>query len=252
MNVSILAMTIFWLTRKFRASEWLASLVTIGASFAYAALCDGSAPILRATFMLAVFLVARLIYRGWSPLNALGVAAFGGLMIDPSGLLDASFVMTFLCVLIIAGIGVPLLERSSDPWRRGLRNFNLLGYDIKIAQFRVELRMIIGRLARLGPEPLWRFLILKSIGVTIGFWEVLVISALIQVGLVLPMAAYFHRVTVTALPANILVVPLTEILMPASATAEVSATSQRHSRTFLPDRHLSHRHNGCNHIFNGR
>ena len=77
------------------------------------------APILRAAFMLSIYLVARLIYRGRSPLNALGVAAAGVLLLDPAGLLDASFVMTFVCVLIIAGIGVPLLERTSDPWRRG-------------------------------------------------------------------------------------------------------------------------------------
>lgn len=223
MNVSILALVIFWITRRLRFGDWAASLVTVTLSFAYAAICDGGAPILRATFMLSIYLVARLIYRGRSPLNALGVAAAGVLLFDPAGLLDASFVMTFLCVLIIAGIGVPLLERTSDPWRRGMRNFTLIPYDInlppRIAQLRVELRMIIGRLSRLGPEPLWRFLILRAVGATLALWEVLLISALMQIGLVLPMAFYFHRVTVTALPANMLVVPLTEVLMPTSVAA---------------------------------
>jgi competence protein ComEC len=223
MNVSILALVIFWIARRLRAGEWLASIITVMVSFAYAALCDGGAPILRATFMLAIYLVARLIYRGRSPLNALGVAAAGVLLVDPAGLLDASFVMTFLCVLIIAGIGVPLLERISEPWRRGMRNFTLLAYDInlppRIAQFRVELRMIIARLSRLGPEPLWRFLLLRTVGTALALWEILVISALMQIGLVLPMASYFHRVTVTALPANMLVVPLTEVLMPTSVLA---------------------------------
>ena len=223
MNVSILALVIFWILRRLHAGEWLASTITIVASFAYAALCDGGAPILRASFMLAIYLVARLMYRGRAPLNALGVAAAGVLLVDPAGLLDASFVMTFLCVLIIAGIGVPLLERSSDPWRRGMRNFTLIPYDInlppRIAQFRLELRMIIARLSRLGPEPLWRFLLLRMVGLCLASWEILVISALMQIGLVLPMAFYFHRVTVTALPANMLVVPLTEVLMPASVLA---------------------------------
>ncbi|HVZ17011.1 MAG TPA: ComEC/Rec2 family competence protein, partial [Terriglobales bacterium] len=223
MNVSILALVIFWLARRLRAGEWLASAIAILLSFGYAALCDGGAPILRATFMLAVYLVARLIYRGRSPLNALGVAAAGVLLVDPAGLLEPSFQMTFLCVLIIAGIAVPLLERTSDPWRRGLRNFILITYDInlppRIAQFRVELRMIISRLSRLGPELLWRLLFLGGIRLGLAAWEVLLVSALMQVGLVLPMAFYFHRVTVTALPANMLVVPLTEILMPSSVAA---------------------------------
>ena len=223
MNVSILALVIFWVARRLRMGEVIASIVTVVVSFGYAWLCDVGAPILRAAFMLSIYLIARLIYRGRSPLNALGVAAAGVLILDPAGLLDASFVMTFVCVLIIAGIGVPLLERTSDPWRRGLRNFTLVTYDVslppKIAQFRVELRMIIARLAQLGPEPLWRFLVLRSVGAALAIWEVLSISALMQVGLVLPMAAYFHRITVTALPANMLVVPLTEVLMPTSAAA---------------------------------
>jgi competence protein ComEC len=223
MNVSILALVIFWVARRLRMGELIASIITVVISFGYAWLCDGGAPILRAAFMLSIYLVARLIYRGRSPLNALGVAAAGVLLLDPAGLLDASFVMTFVCVLIIAGIGVPLLERTSEPWRRGLRNFTLVTYDVslppRIAQFRVELRMIIGRLANLGPEPWWRFLVLRAIGTVLAVWEVLSISALMQVGLVLPMAAYFHRITVTALPANMLVVPLTEVLMPTSVAA---------------------------------
>jgi competence protein ComEC len=45
------------------------------------------------------------------------------------------------------------------------------------------------------------------------------ISAIMQIGLALPMAYYFHRATVVGLPANLLVVPLTEILMPLAVSA---------------------------------
>lgn len=40
-----------------------------------------------------------------------------------------------------------------------------------------------------------------------------------QIGLALPMAYYFHRATVVGLPANMLVVPLMELLMPAAVSA---------------------------------
>src|SRR5207237_979354 len=58
----------------------------------------------------------------------------------------------------------------------------------------------------------------------IGFagFEILIISAVMQVGLALPMAYYFHRATVVGLPANMLVVPLTGVLM-AAAIAAVAA-----------------------------
>jgi competence protein ComEC len=45
------------------------------------------------------------------------------------------------------------------------------------------------------------------------------ISAVMQVGLALPMAYYFHRATVVGMPANMMVVPLTEILMPTAILA---------------------------------
>ena len=45
------------------------------------------------------------------------------------------------------------------------------------------------------------------------------ISVIMQIGLALPMAYYFHRATVVGLPANMLVVPLMELLMPAAIAA---------------------------------
>jgi competence protein ComEC len=40
-----------------------------------------------------------------------------------------------------------------------------------------------------------------------------------KMGLALPMAYYFHRATTIGLPANLMVVPLTELLMPAAVAA---------------------------------
>ena len=45
------------------------------------------------------------------------------------------------------------------------------------------------------------------------------ISVVLQAGFALPMAYYFHRATLVSLPANILAVPLTEIIMVAAFVA---------------------------------
>jgi competence protein ComEC len=52
-----------------------------------------------------------------------------------------------------------------------------------------------------------------------GFAELMVISAVLQIGLALPMAYYFHRATSVAMPANLLVVPFLQLLMPAAVLA---------------------------------
>ena len=224
MNVGILAFVTFWFLRSLlRLNDAIASLVTIAATMAYAFLTYVGAPVWRATLMLALFLCARLVYRQRSMLNAIGIAALGVLLFDPQALFGASFQMTFLCVVVIAGVGVPLLERTSQPFARGLRQLDSLAYDFscppRVAQFRLDLRMISGRIGRfIGRRPA-EFL-LKIFGrCTFGTFEILFISLLMQVGMALPMAYYFHRVTVTALPANILVLPLTEVMMPAAVGA---------------------------------
>jgi competence protein ComEC len=49
--------------------------------------------------------------------------------------------------------------------------------------------------------------------------EFLVISTVLQAGFALPMAYYFHRATLVSLLANVMAVPLTEIIMIAAIAA---------------------------------
>jgi len=46
--------------------------------------------------------------------------------------------------------------------------------------------------------------------------ELLVVSCVVELAMALPMALYFHRITVFALPVNVFILPLLMILMPAA------------------------------------
>jgi competence protein ComEC len=223
MNLSILAFVIFWTLRQFRLDPALAGVATVVVSFAYAFVTGVGPPVWRAALMLALYLGARLLYRERSMMNAIGAAALGVLIVDPRTLLGASFQLTFLSVAIIAGIGVPLLERSTLPYSRGLRLLRATSYDMhvepEVAQFRLDLRLIAERLARFVGARLGMALPATLMRVELGVFELVVISVLMQIGLALPMAYYFHRATTMGMPANLLVVPLTEILMPAAVAA---------------------------------
>jgi competence protein ComEC len=223
MNVGILAFVIFWVLRRLRVNDLVASAATVLFSVAYAFLTDVGAPIWRATLMLALYLGARLLYRDRSMLNAIGAAALGLLILDPQALFGASFQLTFLCVLLIAAVGVPILERTTQSFYRGLRHLDSAGYDVslppKVAQFRLDLRMVSGRLERFFGKRFPLPVLAGAVRAVLAASEVLVISAVMQVGLALPMACYFHRATVVGLPSNVLVVPLTGVLMPAAVAA---------------------------------
>jgi competence protein ComEC len=232
MNVGILAYVVFALLRRLRAGDWLATVLTIALACAYAYLADLGAPVVRSVVTLTIYLIARLLYREHAALNAIGAAALLLLVIDPNALFDASFQLTFLCVIAIAGIAAPLLERTSDAYKRALAQLDMLAWDItlpaKIAQFRVELRMVVARLARflaLGYKPrrfvhrIARTIVTGIPRIVFTAWELLVVSLVMQFALALPMVTYFHRATVLGLAANLAAVPLTGVLMASSALA---------------------------------
>jgi len=223
MNLSILAFAIFWALRQVRVDPAVAAITTVVLSFAYAFIVGVGPPVWRAALMLATYLGARLLYRERNMMNAIGAAAIGVLIADPHALFEASFQLTFLAVFIIAGIGSPILERTTLPYARGLRQLHAASYDLhsapRVAQFRLDLRLLAGRLGRFIGRRLSVALPGFFMRAAIRLGELLFISALMQAGLALLMAYYFHRATTMGMPANLAVIPLTQVLMPAAAAA---------------------------------
>ena len=217
MNVALLALAIFWLARRLRFPEWPASLLTIALSVFYAYIAGMGVPIMRAVLMLSLFLVARLLYRDRSGLNAAGFAALVVLMLSPSALFEPGFQLTFLALLAITGISLPILERTSSPYRSALKHLETTGYDLglapKLAQFRLDLRLVAGRLQQFIGETAARIIVTGAVAAVLGLSELLLVSAITQAVLVLPMRAYFHRAAILGVPANILVLPLAGLML---------------------------------------
>jgi competence protein ComEC len=217
MHVGLLAGMVFWLARRLKLREWLATLVTVALTFGYALLTGFGAPVQRALFMTVVFLSARLLSRDRNVLNALGAAALGVIVWSPAALFEASFQMTFLAIIAIGGIAVPLAERSFLPYAGAAEHLWDKWVDFalppRVAQFRVMLRLwsetlagIVGDWTRGLPSSLVRF----------SLWalELALIGAIAEMVMVLPMAVYFHRATMFAVPTNMLSVPLVAVLAP--------------------------------------
>ena len=167
MNVALLAFAIFWLARRLRLPEWPASLLTIALSVFYAYIAGMGVPIMRAVLMLSLFLVARLLYRDRSGLNATGFAALVVLVLSPAALFEPGFQLTFLALLAITGISLPILERTSAPYRSALKHLDTTGYDLglepKLAQFRLDLRLVAGRLQQFLGERAARIIVTGAI-----------------------------------------------------------------------------------------
>jgi competence protein ComEC len=220
MNVTIFAFVVFWTLRRLRTNDIPATLLTIAFCVAYAFITEVGAPVWRATLMCAIYLGTRLLYRDRAMVNALGAAALGLLIFDPRQLFTASFQMTFLCVFIVAAIGIPILQRTSLLYKQALTNWDSPTFAStlapRVAQFRVDLQFIAKRLELFIGEIWSQRLVRFSARTVLGVFELFFISAVLQMGLALPMAYYFHRATTIGLPANLVVVPLTQLMMPAA------------------------------------
>jgi competence protein ComEC len=216
LHVALLAAALFWFLRRLRLPEAPAVLLTILIAFAYAELTGFGIPAQRALLMTAIYLIARWLNREITALNALGAAALAVLVLDPRALFEASFQMTFMVILAIAGLSIPLNERLLLPHLRALRHLDRprLDADVppRIAHFRVRIRMLTELSSDLFPPrlanlPLW---ILRAL-----FWalEAILISLTAELCMVLPMAIYFHRATLLALPLNFIDIPLLSVLL---------------------------------------
>jgi len=220
LHLAIVAGCIFWMTRRLRLGRVPATLVTIAAAFGFALLTGFGTPVQRSLWMVTLYLLGRLVYRERSPLNTIGFAALCLLVVSPRSLLDSSFQMTLLAVMAIAGVAAPLLAGTIHPYLSATRDLGLVAIDVKlpppIAQFRVILRMIAARVQRAVSARIGWQVFPWGVRFALRCVELLAVSCVVELAMTMPMAMYFHRITVFALPVNVTIVPLLVVLMPVA------------------------------------
>lgn len=219
LHIALVATALFWLLRRLRLPEGPAVLIAILVTTAYALLTGFGVPAQRALLMTSIYLIALWLDRQSSALNALGFAAGIILALDPRALLSASFQMTFLVIVAIAGIASPLIQRTIAPYARALKLLDVFAIDAfihpELAQFRVSVRMSCTLSAALLGRP-FRHLPVWLLRLTFYFVEAFIVSLAAELCLVMPMAIYFHRATLFALPLNLLNIPLLAALLCAA------------------------------------
>jgi competence protein ComEC len=223
-HLAIVAGCLFWLARRLRLPRVPATFATILGSFAYAIFTGFATPVARSLWMVTLYLLGRLLYRERNALNTIGFAALCLLVFSPRSLFDSSFQMTLLAVVAIGGVAAPLLLATVHPYLTATHDLRQIAVDAKLpprlAQFRVTLRMMAAALqaaasGRVAGRLAWR-VFPWSVRFLIRCFELMVVSCVVELAMALPMAVYFHRITVFALPVNVFILPLLLILMPAA------------------------------------
>jgi competence protein ComEC len=230
-HVAILAAFFLFLLRVCFVPESLALLATVLACWLYALVTGFQAPGVRSAAGLTLYMICGYLFRRRRALNLLAAVALGFLVLDPEQLFDASFQLTFLAVAFLGAFATPLIQATSGPFARGLRDLNDAGRDLHLepraAQFRVEMRLLAEtvRLATRLPRSVAALAITLPARTLFFFYDITVTSAIAQFGLALPMVVYFHRVGLSGLSANAFAVPLMGIALPVGFAAVLTGWS---------------------------
>jgi len=221
LHVGALAVALFWLGRRLRFPVGAISLITLLALAGYVGLVQDRPPILRAALMAAFYLCARPLFRRVDLLNTVGVAALAILLWKPSSLADSSFQLSFLAAGVIAGLALPWMERTSAPYRAGLAHLGDVTRDMmhspQIGRFRIEMRWAAQWLAARWPRlPASRagWLLAAPVRAGLRLWDIVLLSVVIQWGMMPMLAQDFHRVSLAGPFSNILAVILTGLIVP--------------------------------------
>jgi competence protein ComEC len=179
---------------------------------------------MRAALMAAIVVLGGFFFRRLEVLNSAAIAALLLLVARPAPLGDSSFQLSFLAIACIGGLALPWMEGTVQPYARALRRWRDVTKDVSYepppTQFRIDLRLLThametrlrwpARIARIPGSSL-----IAGIALNFRVWELLVLTLVLQLGMLPLLASQFHRVTFAGAFVNFAAVPLTAIIVPS-------------------------------------
>jgi len=216
LHITFLGGLVFLIGRRLTKNRGVQFVFPVMVLWSYSVAVGAEPSVLRAALMFTVVLLAPLVSRRASSLNALGGVGIALLLWHPSDLLDPSFQLTFVSVLAIVALAWPLLQKLSEvgswrptretpyppscaPW---LRSFcESLYWSERQGQREIERANYSYRLFKTPLAATLEHLHLQRL-LRYGFGAV-VVSAGVQLALLPFLVIYFHRLSLASFLLNI-------------------------------------------------
>ncbi len=226
-HVAVLAAALLFLLRICFLPRGAAMIAVIAMAWLYALITGWQPPVIRSAAGLTLYAFGGIFFRKMRTLNILAAVAILFFVFDPEALIDPSFQLSFFSVALIGLFAVPIIEKTSSPLAAACRDLDNNQKDPRlepaVANHRVELRLYAATLAMFGlPQRVAIGAVTVVTRLGIFFFDLMITSAAIQAGLLLPMVLYFHRVSFTGLSANAIVVPLLGVVVPVGFVALIT------------------------------
>lgn len=202
--------------RQFTKNHFWQFLLASVFLWIYTLAVGADAPVARAALMFTVWYFSYVVFRQATLLNTLAVSGLALLVWSPVDIFDQSLQLTFMCVLAIVGMAVPLLERlqkignwhpktetpvppNVPKWLKTLCEtlyWSEKNWQKELSQNVWQCKLFKSpyaeKLERWRLQKLFRYV-----------FEVVVVSVIVQAWL-LPLATiYFHRVSLASIFLNV-------------------------------------------------
>ncbi|MDQ2974046.1 MAG: ComEC/Rec2 family competence protein [Acidobacteriota bacterium] len=216
LHITFLGGLVYLIARRFTKNRTAQFLLSMAVLWAYSLAVGAEPSVVRAALMFTVVLLAPLVSRRASSLNALGGSALALLVRRPSDLLDPSFQLTFVSVFAIVILAWPLLQKLSEvgswrptretpyppscaPWLRSLCEcffWSERHWKAELERTNYSYRLfkapLATRLEHLHLQGLLRY----ALGA-------IVVSGAVQLALLPFLVLYFHRLSIASFLLNI-------------------------------------------------
>ena len=196
LHVGMLAVILWFVLKAFRIPRVWAVVAIIPLLFFYVAVTGMKAGSIRSASMASILLFGMVLFRRTPMINTLAASALLQLAIDTNTLFSAGWQFSYSVVLAILLLAAPLESR--------------------LVRFCRPDAFLPPRL--FTPAERLRFAAWKHIA------GLAAVSAAAWAGSLVPTAAYFHLISISALGANLLAVPLAFVVLSLGALALLGGT----------------------------
>ncbi len=216
LHITFIGGLTLFLIRFFTNQRFWQFVIAVAFLWAYALAVGADVPVVRAAIMFTILLFSQVIYRSGTLLNSLGFSALILLVWRPNDIFTPSFQLTFASLAAIVAIAFPLVEklRAIGSWSPTAETPFPPRVSIWLKRFCETLywreavweREVSRQLwtANLFKAPHLKWLEAKNLQTMAQYiFEVLLVSAIMQICLLPLMVVYFHRFPVLSVFLNL-------------------------------------------------
>jgi competence protein ComEC len=218
LHISFIAGLLFLLMKRITRNRVVQFVCLAIMLFAYSLAVGAQMPVIRAALVFTFGIFAPLVWRRANSLNVIAAAALVLLVSRPSDLFDPSFQLTFLSVISIVTLAVPIITRmqavgtwrpahetpyppSGPAWFRSLSE--TIFWSERAWQTEMAASNVTYRLFKTGwADKLERWHLQRLLRFSIA---AVIVSATVQIGMLPLLVIYFHRLSFASLLLNIFV-----------------------------------------------